>query len=58
MAGISKGKYFEGIIDKDKKVHWDEVKKKVTEKSTDILGTCFSFKFFAANVINRNQILR
>jgi len=36
VAGINKDKYFESIIDKDEKAHWDEVKKKIKDKTVQI----------------------
>ena len=36
IAGIKKDKYFENIIGKDEKTHWDEVMKKIKEKTVQI----------------------
>jgi len=36
VAGISKEKYFERIVDKDEKMHWDEIKKKIKGKKVQI----------------------
>ena len=36
VAGIIKDKYFETMIGKDEKVHWDEVKRKIEEKMVQI----------------------
>jgi methionyl-tRNA formyltransferase len=32
IAGINQDTYFEKIISKDEKVHWEEVKKKIHDK--------------------------
>jgi len=36
VAGINKDKYFESIVGKDEKTHWNEAKKKIREKSVQI----------------------
>ena len=36
VAGINEDKDFEGIIGKDEKTHWEEVKKKIKEKKVQI----------------------
>jgi 4-hydroxybutyryl-CoA dehydratase/vinylacetyl-CoA-Delta-isomerase len=36
VAGIKKDRYFKNIIGKDEKEHWDEVKKKIKEKTVQI----------------------
>jgi hypothetical protein len=36
VAGIKRDGYFETIIGKDEKVHWDEVRKKIKEQRAQI----------------------
>jgi 4-hydroxybutyryl-CoA dehydratase/vinylacetyl-CoA-Delta-isomerase len=36
VAGIRKDRYFETIVGKEEKAHWDEVRKKIKEQRTQI----------------------
>ncbi|MCK4789184.1 MAG: hypothetical protein KAV87_35910, partial [Desulfobacteraceae bacterium] len=36
IAGINQNKYFERIIGKDEKMHWDDVKRRIKEKTVQI----------------------
>ena len=36
LAGIRKDRYFETIVGKDEKTHWDEVRKKIEERRAQI----------------------
>jgi hypothetical protein len=36
VAGIRKDRYFETIVGKDEKTHWDEVRKKIEEQRAQI----------------------